>query len=634
MVANSSTGGVPIIAATQIGAGQMIVTATASSAAINNSVGGINVGFGANSGPYSGHNFAAAPAADLKFVTDLISWDTAHPSEVKNSHQSSQSRSSLGPAVTPIWSYGNSPPARPSARPARPSTGIMSSRAARTASCTPSTPPPAPTSWEQARPTPASMISSTASPMTRSGTAAAGAFPAVSRQLQPDRPLHLRAHRRRRFNGQSLVFTEDAAGSRVRRRRHHGQALRHGTQRRTAGFQSERHAAALQCPTGPAPSPTYYGGRIYAGQADGNLYVYDFRRAGSAHAGIRYQFTGSEPVLAAPTVGIVRDKVLNTQVDDIVAALSTNMGVYTVMLGARHDYLTDTARRPHPAPAEVATGSQFTIDAGAPSYFYTEPGAAPLFPTSAVSPYTLPNYLGNYDVAFTATPANYLNRAEFTANPAVVAGYTVGTSQAAISAPALGSNGSFYYTVNLPTSVGTDSTLVCAHDVRAATFPTPTNRINWRFRLPYGSEAGFTDADGIGYSPLNGFRFQGAPVVDGRGNVFALAVNTSTTPTQTAVLCFNGTQAVSVQAVPPAAVPTGDTVSITGMTQPLPGGTTDEFGGSPLQTIGAALQYSATPDINGDTTLTNFGTSTTTVGNLAISPNVSEPQPVIGQLLR
>ena len=105
VVGNGSANNSPIISAGQMGAGQIVVTTPGSSAAINDAVGGTTTGFGPNSGPFCGKNYGAAPTADLKFVTDLLSWDTAHPNELKTSHQSSQSRSSLGPALTPTWFY-------------------------------------------------------------------------------------------------------------------------------------------------------------------------------------------------------------------------------------------------------------------------------------------------------------------------------------------------------------------------------------------------------------------------------------------------------------------------------------------------------------------------------------------------
>ena len=191
---------------------------------------------------------------------------------------------------------------------------------------------------------------------------------------------------------------------------------------------------------------------------------------------------------------------------------------------------------------------------------------------------------------------------------------------AIISAPAFGSNGNLYYTVNLSTSVGMDSTLVCAHDTRLVA----PNHLYWRFRLPYTGEADFPDADGISYGPLSGFQFQGAPVVDAQGNVFALAVNGS----QTAILCFNGTQSITVQAVPPATVPPGDTVSVDRHDTVDPRRRHGRVRRHPAQNIAAGAQFNATPDSSGYVTLYNFGAQSTAVTGPTVSPNVSEPQPV------
>ena len=106
--------------------------------------------------------------------------------------------------------------------------------------------------------------------------------------------------------------------------------------------------------SGLVPAPTYYGGRIYQGQADGSLYVYDLN-GGSAGGGVTFPLNQAtagnagaggagntpEPVTDAPAVGTIADGDVT---NDIVALVPTTQNLYTVFLGARADLLSPFPR--------------------------------------------------------------------------------------------------------------------------------------------------------------------------------------------------------------------------------------------------------------------------------------------------
>ena len=639
VVGNGAASDLPVIAAGQLGAGQVVVTTTGSSAAINNAVGGIDCGFGPNSGPFCGNTLLAAPAADLKFVSDILSWDTAHPTEHKTSHQSSQSRSNLGPAVTPIWNYPTTAPAgganfTPGAALngdyvyVRGVDGLLHAFNAEPGTDLLGTGTPDAGYLDYTKGDPYDEIWNTGG----------HAFSVGASTLSLSDPYASAPTVASIPGGETLVFIEGQDGSVYAADAVTGAPYSSsgvtGGKLPGSGQSTGGAGGGATLYTTVAPAPTVYDGYVYAGQPNGKLYVFSFVTS-TASGGVTYQVGGStEPIIAPPAVGIVRDDVSGTPVDDIVAAVTTNLGVYTVMLGARHDLVQYNANPSNmgysPKQVGLGAGSYPSFDATyAPSRLYGDNGngypayvsGAPfLFPASPPPP----TFFADYNVDFSqATGAGTsLTRAQFDINPSAIA-FPNYTPKAAtnLSAPALASSGYFYYTATLPGAGGADSTLVCAHDTRTSNAAQATNRLFWRFRLPFSGEADPVDADGISYAGLQGYTFQGAPVVDSQGNVFALAVNTNSG--LTAVLCFNGTQAVSVQAVNPGQV-APNTVSIAFITQPVAGSTNDEFGNTP-QALAGTLQYSGTPDSNGNVTFFNFGAIT---NGATLNPNVSEPEPV------
>jgi len=68
----------PLILAGAVGAGRVVISAAAVGCAVNDRVGGADVGYGGNSGAVSGTLLRAASVKDLKFLYNLATWSTAH----------------------------------------------------------------------------------------------------------------------------------------------------------------------------------------------------------------------------------------------------------------------------------------------------------------------------------------------------------------------------------------------------------------------------------------------------------------------------------------------------------------------------------------------------------------------------
>ena len=395
--------------------------------------------------------------------------------------------------------------------------------------------------------------------------------------------------------------------------------------------------------SGPVPAPTYYGGRIYQGQADGSLYIYSLHSGASADGGLTIPLnpatagnagaggTGNtpEPVTDAPAVGTIADGDVT---NDIVALVPTTQNLYTVFLGARADLLSPFPRvgnllgynvnRGHLGQlnslvldaASVPKGQEFTLD-GFSSVVY--PGTNnPDFPAG-----TGASYYGSYDADFLKSTTGMNSGQTLTLNSISAFSYGAAsgggsTQAAAVSSPAGDRSGSFYYTVNTPDN---QSYLIGLHpDVQQRGV-----HLTFRFRMPRG-DGQADDPDGINWSALNGYSFVGAPVVDSSGRVYASA----TKGTNATVLCFDSTQDIY------AASPGYDFSQVT-VTQPdesggvaaantiLAGGTVTNIPG-----VGAA-EYGQYLAGDGRITFFNFGRATTQ--SRQIAGNLSEPQPVTVQ---
>ncbi len=68
----------PYVIAGAVGAGKLVVSSQDTGCAINDYVGGVQVGFGGNCGAISGQNLLAAKPQDLKFAYNLALWAVAH----------------------------------------------------------------------------------------------------------------------------------------------------------------------------------------------------------------------------------------------------------------------------------------------------------------------------------------------------------------------------------------------------------------------------------------------------------------------------------------------------------------------------------------------------------------------------
>ena len=403
--------------------------------------------------------------------------------------------------------------------------------------------------------------------------------------------------------------------------------------------------------SGPVPAPTYYGGRIYQGQADGSLYVYGLN-GGSAGGGVTFPLnpatagnagaggTGNtpEPVTDAPAVGTIADGDVT---NDIVALVPTTQNLYTVFLGARADLLSPfningtlqgyNVNRGHLGQlnnlvldaASKPAGIAYTLD-GFSSYNYGGTNN----PDFSIS--TSASYYGSYDADFfkSTTGAGMNPGGTLTLNSISAFSYGAAsgggsTQAAAVSSPAGDRTGSFYYTVNTPDN---QSYLIGLHpDVQQRGV-----HLTFRFRMPRG-DGQADDPDGINWSALNGYSFVGAPVVDSSGRVYVSAIST-TSPNATVrnatVLCFDSTQDIY------AASPGYDFSQVT-VTQPdesggvaaantiLAGGTVTNIPG-----VGAA-EYGQYLAGDGRITFFNFGRATTQ--SRQIAGNLSEPQPVTVQ---
>lgn len=623
----------PVISTAQYGAGQVIMEAVCSAQSINGSVGGTqDIVKEPNTGPYSGTTFAAAPGPDMKFAYDIMSWSSAHPQPYKTSHQSSSSTNTLGPAVTPLWTY-------PLA-----SRGVSAPGAAVTGSfvyvrdasgyldafnATPGT----------------NIISGTLSPDVGYVDYANGSpwdlvwdstglhnFPNAGSAIGFHDPNGSGPTVATIPTGQTLVFVEDSTGKVYAADATTGlpyPALSGGAGNGGAGNGGTYTAAD------PAPAPTYFGGRLFCGQPNGKLFVYDFRTDTSATYTVD---PNSQPVIASPTVGFVSENIHDAgYVDDLVVTVTTPLGTYTLQGGARHDLLTLPPGSNVYVPQPANGVGPFRLETGiVGSEAYTDLGGyknvlATTNTAQGFSPSTPPNgtFMGDYDTDFQNSPSgaagSSLERAEFAFNGSTTA---AGTAQSS-STPVLDVNGNYYYIVNIPSTFNgqavIDSTLVCAHEGRTTELNPAgrlsPNQMHWRFRLPFAGEAASLDADGISYAALDGYHFVGTPVVDNEGHVFALATNGS----QSAVLCFNATQNVTLQ------LNATGTAHVSQLSQSVPGSTagTDEFGNTPAAAISNGTQFNGVVNGIGRMLIQSFGANSNSLsGGTIITPNLSEPQPV------
>ncbi len=571
-----------LVGANTYGAGAVVVSSTGTIAAINDAVtaGSIDIGYGPNSGPYCGINLQSAPTQDLKFLCDIISWAGGHSHEHQNSHQTGETLSAL-PSPVRSWNYVPTAPGGPGA-------GISSNAPGATINGNfvysmdsagylhafdlyPYEDLDGDGKPDDGTVSPFNSDYATGSSCDEVWNVHTGAGSSAPTVATPPAAA-------------TTVFVEGLDGI-VK------QYLASTTAAPTPATVGPSSSPGLFA-GGLAPAPTYYEGRLYAAEPDGSLFVNDFTSGRSAFGGVSVKLIAPGSVAGAvvptgsPLVGALASSGpslgITPQATDIVALVPTDNGLYSLFLGARGEQLVGTAS---PFTASHVPGNA-AIDANAkpPLRVYTltsatAPGngyanqetytVAPR--TFAVTPATTPVF-ADYDVDFAASTS--LTRTIVTYGASSTA--TTGRG----STPALDRFGNAYYFASEPGATPY-TVLTSFHDAHSGP------RLPWRFRLPDTGEA-VTDADGTDYTRLDGFQFQGKPVVDSRGFVYALAFNPSTS--QTAVLCFDGQAAVTT-------APLGTDAGNASLTQYVSGTSNSEFGaGGSARSCPASTRRTASVD--------------------------------------
>ena len=602
----ADTNSKPVIAVNTYGAGAVVVSSTGTIAAINNTVtaGSIPTTYGPNSGPYCGTNFQASPTQDLKFLCNIISWVGGHSHEHQNSHQTGETLSAL-PSAVRSWNYtatsaANVPGATINGNfiysmdsagtlhafdlypyedldgDGRPDDGIADYSSKGTA-------------YDEVWNVGTARGSSAATVATPPGS---NAFVFIE---QP--------------NGTIKSYQASASRAII------GTTLTPPTAPGT-------FATGGNAP--PAPAPTYYEGRLYASEPDGSLFIKDFGASTtgtprSAASGVSVKLdavTATVVPTGAPTVGALASPGSDTgtlpQATDIVAMVPTNNGLYSLFLGARGETLKGNAS-PFTA-GHVPTGG--AIDANAPYRAYSLAPATP--PANGYATNETAN-LTPMGTTFSGTPTNTPLFADYDVDFAkstsltrtiVTLGGNAGVG-GVCSTPALDRFGNAYYFASEP-SMASYTVLTSLHDATSGPL------LPWRFRLPDVGE-NITDADGTNYTALEGFQFQGKPVVDSQGFVYALASKTTNGSGQTAILCFD--PKITITTTPLAA-----DVGSTSLTQVNPATNVSEFGASSGSTTLFGSQYSQGSP--GDPlTIRSFGATTGSTPAM-LAPNLNEPEPI------
>ena len=553
----------PAVSAAQLGAGQLIVSALDVGVTVSRTQAAFF------STPAAPNDPAAAPLGDLKFLSNTISWADTHPTENKTSHQNAAGPSAA--SFAPAWAY-------PDPASGKTLTGMA---------------PPGAAVWGNfvfVTDSTGTLHAFDAYPdqdLTGKGSADLGTAPPVpygeiwnTGVISSPASAPTVAN----YGGQTLVLVEDNKG------------VVHVYIAATGAAFSP---AALSAPganpgifASPIPAPTYYDGRVYAGQADGTLLVYSLNGFGSAGSGVIIPVNpttlSGEYVTASPAVGILSG---GTVTNTIVALVPTTENMNTVLLGARNDPLTPFSPNGQFAGYNVNRGGRYSLfnlfvdpasrrlgrafDSNGNNQngvvnppFFVSGGQDPVFATT-IPPANPDDFFGDWDVDFRAStgqnnngPSNGTTLTLHEIKALSIANTAGGG--ATLSAPAIDRKGDYYYVVN----AGADSYLFGVHD----DIQQRNVRIKFRFRLPKTGDAstidptvnggtnwstpGYAvDADNVNYAntstnPADGssrslldYHFVGAPVVDGQGNVYVAAQNGLTGPA--AVLSFSADKEVT-----------------------------------------------------------------------------------------
>ncbi len=541
----------PAVSAAQLGAGQVVVSA-------------LDIGphttlaYGATFGtPAAPINLSLASTGDLKFLSNIVSWADTHPTENKTSHQNAAGPSAASFAAA--WSY-------PDPAQGQPLRG--------TTSTTP--PPPGATVWgnfvfvtdstgilrafdaypDQDLTGKGSPDLGTAAPPTPYGEI----WEKASLGTPASAPTVAN------YGGQTLVMVEDKTGVVYAYVAATGVPFttpKLGTANANGSF-----AASV-------PAPTYYDGRVYAGQPDGTLLVYDLNPNASAGGGITIPVnpttTTGEYVTASPAVGLLASGL---ETNTVTALVPTTQNMNTVLLGARNDPLTAYSTNGQFTgynvnrngryglfnlfvdPSSVPAGRAY--DANGNNVVPVSGGQDPVFGSTNLNQ-DQEGFFGSWDIDFRASTGQINNAPP---NGSTLTLHEIkalsvantGGGSAAISAPAIDRHGDYYYTVFDPSN--NFSYLFGVHD----DIQQRNVRVKFRFRLPKANDPSAVDASGTAWTnmdadhvnynntmtnPADGssrslmdFRFVGTPVVDGQGNVY-VAAQKSSGGNVAAVLCFN-----------------------------------------------------------------------------------------------
>ena len=573
-------GGAHGLDAAQLGAGQVVSSALNLGPTISISRGALF-----SSGPFfaqapyfnnsvTSYSPSVVPASDLKLLSNAISWEDTHPTENKTSHQNAAGPSSA--SFTAAWSYPvpNSSP-------------------------TTLAPPGVAVHGNFVYVTDSAGILHAFDAIPAEGLTGGGADDGIADFGSTTQPTpydeiwnasvgaNASGPTVATVNGATYVFVETANGS----------VLQFSDISTTANTAPSKTYAApgtttfspTNTPTTPhAPAPTFYDGRIYAGQPDGTMFVVGLN-GGSAGNGVAIPIdpTGgagsSSFATASPAVGILESGPVS---NSIIALVPTTQNMNSVLLGARDDPLTLYSPNGQFMGFNVNRLARFSlfnlfIDTTSPGRAYDSNGnnvvgvsgsRDPVFASTNL-PANVDDYFGDWDADFVQSTTQGGNpQAGLTLHEikALSLSNTSGGG-GTISAPAIDRQGDYYYVVN----AGPDSYLFGVHDDIAQR----NVRIKFRFRLPktgdtstvnpitnvnWSSAGNAVDADNVNYSDTttnaNGatnslldYHFVGSPVVDGQGNVYVAAQNG--TAGFAAVLCFSADQEVTAEAEVPNGSP-------------------------------------------------------------------------------
>jgi len=587
-------------------------------------------------------NPAAAPAANFKFLSNIISWADAHPTENKTSHQNAAGPSAA--SYTAAWAY-------PDPAQNKPLTGTV--------------PPPGPAVWGDYVYVTDSMgilhaFDAIPDESLTGGTSAddgalldfGSATPTPYDEIwQASLSAGASAPTVGSFGGSTYVFVEKADGSVVQYNNVTGAVVRTMTPPSTG--------SATTFPSGTnAPAPTYYGGRVYAGQSNGTLFVYDLNANASASGGalipIDPQNVSGEYVTASPAVGLLAS---GAATNSIVALVPTTQNMNTVLLGARNDPLINYSPNGQFMGYNVNRNARYSlpnlfVDAGSSPAGRAYEASGNILGTAAGGQGQDPVYLvpfqstnrddqfGDWDIDFVKSiPQNGGMTLTLHEIKALSFSNTQGGG-ATLSAPAIDRHGDYYYVVN----AGADSYLFGVHD----DIMQRNVRLKFRFRLPksgdlstvdptsgtqWSTPGNAVDADNVNYAntttnqdgssrSLLDYHFVGAPVVDGQGNVYVAAQQGTAGPA--AVLSFNADQEVTAVPLGPGASGFDATQAHYFQLDEAMGNPQNPLVAIPLPRRGAG-RYGQITTAGSVASVFNFGRGSG--GSRQIAGNLCEPQP-------